>query len=53
MTPVQAIRANCKECRGEVISRVLNCAINDCPLHPFRMGIIPHRRGIDEQKKEK
>ena len=35
-TPLDAIRAKCKECSNGVRSEVENCTIVDCPLWTYR-----------------
>lgn len=34
-----AIRARCIDCSSGSVRDVRNCTFEDCPLHPFRMGI--------------
>jgi len=43
-SPVKAIRQNCLECSNQAKGEVLNCAIPDCPLYPFRLGKNPNRK---------
>lgn len=51
MTPLKAIRKNCIECMGGSISSVKSCDITDCPLHKYRFGKNPNRKGIGGNKK--
>jgi hypothetical protein len=46
VTSLKAIRANCLGCGGGRPSEVRRCGIDDCPLHPFRMGRNPRRAGV-------
>lgn len=43
--PVKAIRAKCLDCAGGM-KEVRLCSTESCPLHPYRMGRNPQRRGI-------
>lgn len=45
MTPIRAIRAKCIDCSGDNVAEVRACALADCPLHPYRMGRNPNRKG--------
>ena len=40
LTPLKAIRANCKECVGcdSGYKDVTDCEVGDCTLHPLRFG---------------
>jgi len=49
LTPIKAIRRKCLEC-SENAKEVKACAINDCPLHKFRLGTNPARKGIGVSK---
>lgn len=52
VTPLRAIRAKCLECAGGSRKKVRVCArggreaVDSCPLHPYRMGRNPARKGI-------
>jgi hypothetical protein len=46
LTPLKAIRQNCLQCSNGSAHEVKNCIITDCPLHPFRLGKNPNRKGI-------
>ena len=35
---LKAIRKNCIECQGGSYEGVEDCTIEDCLLHPFRLG---------------
>ncbi len=45
MTPLRAIRANCLNCMGGLISEVRRCPSEDCPLYQYRFGKNPKRKG--------
>ena len=45
LTPCEAIRAKCLDCMGNSSKRVKECA-GGCPLHAFRFGKNPKRKGI-------
>ena len=34
----KAIRAKCMDCSGNVFKEVEHCAVNNCPLYPYRFG---------------
>ena len=44
MNPLQAIRAKCIDCCGNMPSLVRECDIETCALHPYRMGKNPYRK---------
>jgi len=41
LTPVKAIRAKCRDCCNDQVAEVRTCPIQDCPLHPYHMGVRP------------
>ncbi len=43
---LRAIRAKCIECSNGSKKYVAECDILDCPLHLFRLGKNPNRKGI-------
>ena len=45
LTPMKAIRAKCLDCCCWNPTEVRLCAIMDCPLHPYRDGHNPARKG--------
>jgi hypothetical protein len=45
LTPIKAIRKSCINCAGSM-GEVRKCPATSCPLHPYRMGRNPNRRGI-------
>lgn len=46
-----AIRLHCLECQGGSSSGVSACEVEDCFLHPFRLGTSPTARTMtDEQR---
>jgi hypothetical protein len=38
MTPVQAIRKRCIDCKPDGLKEVRNCQDDECYLYPYRMG---------------
>jgi hypothetical protein len=44
-TPLKAIRGKCLEC-GLTYRKVKRCSDAKCPLHPYRFGKNPARKGI-------
>ncbi len=50
-TPIHAIRRRCKECKDGRVSLVRKCEDVDCPLHLFRLGTNPWRKGIGGPKR--
>lgn len=46
LTPLQAIRAWCIDCSGNSSKEANRCSHSDCPLHYFRLGKNPNRKGI-------
>jgi len=53
LSPLKAIKAHCLDCCGGSRREVKACEIADCPLHPFRLGKNPHRKGIGQKTPEK
>lgn len=54
LTPIKAIRAKCIDCSAGSKKEVRECPAKDCPLHMYRMGKNPNRKGKKmsaEQKK--
>lgn len=45
MTPLKAIRAKCLDCCAGQIIEVRLCPAEDCPIHEYRMGHNPKRKG--------
>lgn len=45
LTPMKAIRAKCLDCCCWNTTEVKLCAVMDCPLHPYRDGHNPSRKG--------
>lgn len=43
-TPIKSIRQHCLECSCQQKGEVLNCHLEDCPLHPYRLGKNPNRK---------
>lgn len=52
-SPVKAIRAFCLECVCGNSAEVKRCEITRCPLHPFRFGKNPFRKGRELSEEEK
>lgn len=46
LTPLKAIRKKCMDCSADNRAEVRNCVIPDCPLHRYRMGRNPARKGV-------
>jgi len=53
LTPVIAIRHKCRECGGNSTKKIRQCALESCPLHTYRLGRNPQRRGIGGKSKKK
>lgn len=51
-TPLKAIRAHCLECMCGSVKEVKLCEMN-CPLHIYRFGKNPTRKGIGGRGKTK
>lgn len=45
-TPMRAIRAKCLNCCAGSVREIRLCPVTGCPLHPYRMGHNPARKGI-------
>jgi len=45
LTPLKAIRLKCLDC-VTTVKMVRECLEEDCPLHPYRLGNNPKRKGI-------
>jgi hypothetical protein len=41
LTPVKSIRAKCLDCCCQQPGEVRKCPVENCALHPFRMGHRP------------
>jgi len=55
ITPLQAIRLQCRECYGfdpSWYDDVANCLSPECPLYPFRFGKDPGRAPATEKQRE-
>jgi hypothetical protein len=48
--PVKAIRWKCLGCQGDSPSQVRLCVDTGCPLHFYRMGKNPNRKGVGGRK---
>lgn len=46
MTPMKAIREKCLDCCGGSAFEVRECPVSACPLHIYRFGRNPARKGI-------
>ena len=46
LSPLKAIRKNCLDCCNGSAKEVKLCPIEDCPLHQFKFGKNPYRKGI-------
>lgn len=52
LTPLRAIRQQCKECygfSGSCYEQIENCPSELCPLYPFRKGRDPSKRPTPKQ----
>ena len=54
-TPLKAIRLYCLGCvcstdEHKFYKEVRDCHVENCPLHPYRMGHNPKRKGITGKK---
>ena len=45
VTPIKAIRAKCLDCVSSP-KMARECRESKCPLHPYRLGTNPKRKGI-------
>ena len=50
LSPLKAIRAHCLACSGFQPKEVRNCSITNCPLHLYRLGTNPARKGVGKGK---
>jgi len=44
LTPIQSIRAKCRECSCGSTAEIRSCELTDCPLHPYRLGKRPKQK---------
>jgi hypothetical protein len=51
--PMRSIRQKCIECCGGRLKEVRECPATSCPLHPYRMGRNPNRKGIGNKNAER
>ncbi len=53
MTPLQAIKSNCRDCMCGNAAEVRRCPSESCPLHPYRLGHNPNaRRELTAEQRE-
>lgn len=52
ISPLQAIRHQCRECCGFSAVDIEECPSILCSLHPFRMGKDPGRAPASEKQRE-
>lgn len=54
ITPLQAIKRHCLDCRFGNRKEVVSCEDEDCNLYPFRFGKNPFRakRELSEEEKK-
>ncbi len=50
-SPMRAIRKYCLQCGDGTRIEVEKCHITDCPLHPYRFGVMPKTYVKRKQKK--
>lgn len=43
LTPIQSIRAKCRDCSCGSTAEIRLCELTDCPLHSYRLGKRPPR----------
>lgn len=53
MTPLQAVRARCRDCCAGSAHEVRLCTAAACPLWPFRMGRNPWRAEPSPEQRER
>ncbi len=46
LSPIQAIRLKCIECKADEVAEVRNCDFYDCVCWPYRLGKNPARKGV-------
>ena len=47
LTPIKAIREKCLDCSGGSYREVRLCPVQNCALHPYRMGKRPTKVTLD------
>lgn len=56
-SPIKAIRKYCLQCGDGTRIEVEKCHITNCPLHPYRFGIMPYtyaeRKGLVPKRPRK
>lgn len=50
LTPIKAIRKTCLDCCSGSPKSVKLCSDTECPLHIYRFGKNPRRKGIAPNK---
>ena len=50
LRPLKAIRVKCLDCMAGSAHEVKMCPVTGCPLHPYRFGHNPARKGIGSRK---
>lgn len=50
LTPLKAIKLHCLDCVCYDRNEVKECGNVDCPLHAFRFGRSPRRKGRADRK---
>jgi hypothetical protein len=46
LTPIKGIRKFCLQCVGNQYKQVRKCPSKKCPIHKWRLGLNPRRKGI-------
>ncbi len=52
-SPVISIREKCLNCSALSVNEVKNCLLNNCALHPYRLGKNPNFNCSSSKKKYK
>ena len=50
---LKAIRKKCIDCCGDMKEEVLKCDCDECPLHPYRLGLGSIGKKKEEDRKKK
>jgi hypothetical protein len=53
LTPLVAIHLHCIECMAFAVRAVKSCENSLCPLHPYKDGTNPCRKGIGGIRRQK
>lgn len=53
LTPMQAIKAHCKECYCWEVKEMKKCESTTCPFHQFLVNGFKIKRNLSEEVKQK